>query len=91
MMNTIRYIPIEKNLHGNSYVFPVELTQKGNGNWVAWIATLPGCAAWGYSKDEALHALSEMARLYIRQLINKGLRIPEEVETVNTPIVAVTI
>ncbi len=90
-MSTIRYIPIEKNFHGSSYVFPVELAQKGNGDWVAWIATLPGCTAWGFSKDDALHALSAMARVYVRRLLDRGLQIPAEVETVNTPVVAVTL
>jgi predicted RNase H-like HicB family nuclease len=90
-MNHYRYIPIKKNVHDHRDVFRVELAQKGNGDWVAWIAILPGCAAWGYSKDEALHALSEMARVYVRRLIDRGVQIPEEVETVNTPIVAVAI
>ena len=90
-MNMIHYIPIEKNFIGNSYVFPVELTQKGNGDWVAWIATLPGCAAWGYSKDDVLTAITKTAQVYMRMLLEKGVTVPDNVTTLQSPVVAVTL
>ena len=90
-MNTIHYIPIEKSFTGNSYVFPVELTQKGNGDWVAWIATLPGCAAWGFSKDDVFAAITKTAQVYVRMLIEKGVTVPDTVTTLHAPVVAVTL
>ena len=90
-MNTIRYIPIEKKFTGNSYVFPVELTQKGNGDWVAWIAMLPGCAAWGFSKDDVLAAITKTAQQYVRMLLEKGVTVPDTVTTLQEPVVAVTL
>ena len=90
-MNTIHYIPIEKIFSGNSYVFPVELTQKGNGDWVAWIATLPGCAAWGFSKDDVLAAITKTTQQYVRMLLEKGVTVPDTVTTLQTPVVAVTL
>jgi hypothetical protein len=42
-----------------TYLFQVELEQEDDGRWSAWIETLPGCAAWGYSKEEALEAIKE--------------------------------
>jgi len=90
-MNTLHYIPIEKNFTGNSYVFPVELTQKGNGDWVAWIATLPGCAAWGFSKDDVLTAITKTAQEYVRLLLEKGGTVPDYVTTLQAPVVGVTV
>ena len=84
--NNIRYIPLEKNL-----LFQVQLALKSDGNWFAWIAALPGCAAWGATKDDALAMLTHTARAYVRMLRDKGAEIPDSVETVNTPVVAVTL
>ena len=50
----IRYIPIEKNTTQKSLLFQVQLAPKPDGNWIAWIGALPGCAAWGATKDDAL-------------------------------------
>jgi predicted RNase H-like HicB family nuclease len=90
-MNSIQYIPIDKNFSGNSYIFPVELTQKSNGDWIAWIATLPGCAAWGFSKDEVLAAVTQSAQVYVRMLIERGVSVPDNVATHHNPVVAVTL
>jgi predicted RNase H-like HicB family nuclease len=76
-----------------TYLFQVELEQEDDGRWSAWIETLPGCAAWGYSKEEALEAIKETAQAYLEVLVEKGQRIPaaETVETIDAPIVAVTL
>ena len=89
--NNIRYIPLEKNLSQKSLLFQVQLALKSDGNWFAWIAALPGCAAWGATKDDALAMLTHTARAYVRMLRDKGAEIPDSVETVNTPVVAVTL
>jgi len=90
-MNTIRYIPIEKNMQGRSYVLQVELMRKGNDTWVAWIESLPGCAAWGYTRDETLEGLKYAAYVYITTLVAKGFSLPTGVETVDAPVIAVTL
>ena len=89
--NNIRYIPIEKNTTQKSLLFQVQLAPKHDGNWIAWIGALPGCAAWGASKDEALAMLTHTARAYVRMLRDTGAQIPDHVETVNMPVVAVTL
>jgi predicted RNase H-like HicB family nuclease len=91
MNNNIQYIPIEKNMSQKSFLFQVQLAAKHDGYWLAWIAALPGCAAWGASKDEALAMLTQTARAYVRMLRDKGAQIPDSVETVNMPVVAVTL
>jgi predicted RNase H-like HicB family nuclease len=89
--NNIRYIPVEKNTSQKSLLFQVQLAPKHDGNWIAWIGALPGCAAWGASKDEALAMLTQTAGAYVRMLRDKGVAIPDSVETVNMPVVAVTL
>jgi predicted RNase H-like HicB family nuclease len=87
----IRYIPIEKNTAQKSLLFQVQLAPKHDGNWIAWIGALPGCAAWGATKDEALMMLTQTARAYVQMLRDKGMQMPDSVETVNMPVVAVTL
>ena len=89
--NNIRYVPLEKNIAQKSLLFPAQLAHKSEGQWFAWIATLPGCAAWGATKDEALAMLTQTARAYVQMLRDKGVQMPDTVETVNMPVVAVTL
>ena len=89
--NNIRYIPIEKNAAQKSLLFQAQLAHKSEGQWFAWIAALPGCAAWGATKDEALVMLTQTARAYVRMLRDTGAQMPDSVETVNAPVVAVTL
>jgi predicted RNase H-like HicB family nuclease len=76
-----------------TYLFQVELEQEDDGRWSAWIETLPGCAAWGYSKEEALEAIKETTQAFLEVLVEKGQRIPaaQAVETIDAPVVAVTL
>ena len=41
------------------YIFDAKMEEEGDGRWSAWIEALPGCAAWGYSREEALEALED--------------------------------
>jgi predicted RNase H-like HicB family nuclease len=76
-----------------TYLFRVELEQEDDGRWSAWIETLPACAAWGYTKEEALEAIKETAQAYLEVLVEKGQRLPvaQAVETIDAPVVAVTL
>ena len=74
-----------------SYVFSVELEQEEDGRWSAWIATLPGCAAWGYTKDEALQAIHDAAEAYIEDMRDAGEELPKDgVVVVDAPVVTIT-
>ena len=55
--------------------------------------TLPGCATWGYTREEAVEALHDATQAYGDVLIESGRAIPEDtgVETRTVPAVAVTI
>lgn len=74
-----------------SYVFRAQVEEEKDGRWSAWISTLPGCATWGRSKEEALGALREAAQAYLEILVKYGQSIPmaKAVETINAPVVAV--
>ena len=74
-----------------SYVFPIELAEEEDGRWSAWIATLPGCAAWGHTKEEALHAIHDAAQAYVEDMLESGEHLPTEgVVVVDAPVVTIT-
>ena len=74
-----------------TYIFPVELEQEEDGRWSAWIEALPGCAAWGHNKDEALQAIKDAAEAYLEDMAEAGEDIPREgVSVVEAPVVTVT-
>ncbi len=76
-----------------TYIFQVELEQEEDGRWSAWDEALPGCATWGYTKEETLEALKDAAQAYIEVLKEKGQSIPlaKGVETRDVLAVAVTL
>ena len=76
-----------------SFIFQAQLEQESDGRWSAGIDTLPGCATWGFTRKQALDALHGAAQAYIEVLLEKGGSVPvdEGVETVNVPVVTVTV
>ena len=58
------------------YTFLPTLQEEENGRWSAWIEDLPGCATWGYSKEDALQALHDAAMLVLEDMIECGEDIP---------------
>ena len=74
-----------------SYVVQVELAHEDDGRWSTWIDVLPGCAAWGYTKEEALQAIQDAAEAYIKDMIEAGETLPSQgVVIVEAPVVTVT-
>ena len=55
-----------KEVAVKSYIFDAGIQQEADGRWSAWMEALPGCAAWGYTKQEALEALEDAAELYVQ-------------------------
>ena len=75
-----------------SYIFHVSLQQEQDGRWSAWIAALPGCTAWGYTREEALKALEDAAELYVQDMMEAGEELSNEgIEMVDSPVVAVNL
>ena len=78
-----------------TYIFKVEVEQEEDGRWSADIPTLPGCAAWGFTKEEALEALREGTQAYLEVMMEHNDPLPQEGEEVRiisgSEIVAVTL
>lgn len=55
-----------------TYVFRGELFEEEDGRWGALIGCLPGCATWGYSREEAVDALQEAAELVVDDRLAHG-------------------
>jgi predicted RNase H-like HicB family nuclease len=60
----IIYLPIWVRAFSKTYVLQAFLKQNGDHRWNAWIDALPGCAAWGYTEEEALKALRDTVEVY---------------------------
>ena len=67
---------------GTLKLYEAQLEQDDDGRWSAWIESLPGCAAWGYSQDEALSALRDAAEAYIEDMVEAGDQTPHSLDLV---------
>ncbi len=75
-----------------TYIFHSAIQQEDDGRWSAWIDALPGCAAWGYTRQEALNALRDAAEAYLADMLEAGEELSREgVEVVDEPLVTVTV
>ena len=61
-----------------TYTFKVEVEQDEDGRWGADIPVLPGCAAWGYTRREALEALQETAQAFLEVMLEFNDPLPPE-------------
>lgn len=74
-----------------TYIFRAEVDREEDGRWSSWIEALPGCAAWGYSREEALSALKDAAEAYVEDITESGDELPKGVEVIEAPVITVTI
>lgn len=58
------------------YRFEGRVEPESDGRWSAWIDDLPGCATWGYTRDEAKQALQEAAVLIVEDMLANGEDVP---------------
>ena len=63
-----------------TYIFKVEIEQEEDGRWSADIPALPGCAVWGYTREEALEALQEDAQAFLEVMLEHNDPLPQEAE-----------
>ena len=61
-----------------TYTFRATLQEEDDGRWSAWIDVLPGCAAWGYTKEEALAALQDGTQVFVECMLENGQPVPNE-------------
>ena len=76
-----------------SYLFRVELVEEDDGRWSAGVPALPGCATWGYTREEALRNIRDGVEAYLRAMQKSGEEIPKDatIQIINEPVVAVTV
>ena len=66
-----------------------DVTTDGEPCYLAYNSELEGCMSHGATRDEALHNLGEVRKLYISTLVSEGLEVPfPEVIGVNWEVVA---
>ena len=74
-----------------TYILTAEIEQDKDGRWSAWIDALPGCAAWGHTREEALLVLQDAADAYIEDMEETDEQVLKRViEVVDSPLVVVT-
>jgi len=52
------------------------IIEKGPNSWGAYLPDLPGCAAAGESRDEAVRLIKEAVESHLQGLKVKGMPIP---------------
>ncbi len=56
--------------------FKIVLELQGNGGYIAYVPSLPGCVSQGDTMDEATENVKEAIELYIESLNARGLPLP---------------
>lgn len=90
-MSEYRYIPLDQPYRGRGYHFRVEMVAASNGRWYVWIPSLPGCTILAYTKGEALDLLRHAARVYIEEHLIRGCPVLDDIETIDAPVITVTV
>jgi len=77
----------------HTYLLHVEIVKEENGRWSAGVPALPGCATWGYTKEEALKNIHDSVEAYIRAMRKAGEKTPKDatLEVIKEPAVAVAV
>ena len=69
--------------------YQAHIEKEDDGRWSAWIEELPGCAAWGYSRDEAQSALADALAVYLEDVREEKSAPLASHPGADTPIAAV--
>ena len=75
-----------------TYLFHVELVEE-DGRWSAWIEALPGCATWGYTREEALKNIHDAVGAYVCDMQKVGETVPKgaTIQVIPEPVVTVSV
>ncbi|GMV92284.1 MAG: hypothetical protein AMXMBFR82_20620 [Candidatus Hydrogenedentota bacterium] len=75
-----------------SYTFPIEI-EPDEDRWFARVPELEaqGAAAWGFTKEEAIRNIQEVAQMVIESLLEDGVPLPPSVQESNQPTVSVIV
>ena len=68
--------------------YQAKVEQDQDGRWSAWVDDLPGCAAWGFTRDAALAALRDAAKAYAEDMLETGeIPAPDGEVTIQEPMI----
>lgn len=75
----------------NTYLFKV-VVEPDEDRWAAYCPALlqQGASTWGSTQEEALKHIEEVVRMVVRELIEDGEPVPEDVQVSPEPLVSVT-
>ena len=68
--------------------YQARIEKDDDGRWSAWIEELPGCAAWGYSQDEAQAAIADALAAYLEDMAEEEPDQSASNSGADTPIAA---
>ncbi len=74
-----------------TYLFKV-IVEPDDDRWTAYCPALlwQGASTWGYTQEEALKHIEEVVWMVVRELIEDGDPVPEDVQVSPEPLVSVT-
>ena len=64
-----------------TYAFAVDFEQEADGGWSVDIPAVPVCAAWGYTKKEAIEALQDLTQIYLETLVEYNDPLPDGIDS----------
>ena len=64
-----------------TYAFAVDFEQEEDGSWSVDIPVLGVCAAWGFTKEEALENLQDLTQGYFEVLVEHGDPLPNGIDS----------
>ena len=75
---------------GRSYVLQIAIAARGNGYWMAWLESLPWCAVWGMSREEALRRMQSAVQATFDMLHAHGMLVPLDTAPESVPVIDIT-
>ena len=75
-----------------TYVYRVVI-EPDEDRWSAYCPVLEhlGAATWGNTPEEALKHINEVVQMIVKELVEDGEPIPEDVHVAQEPLVSVTV
>lgn len=75
-----------------AYTFPIEIAPD-EARWFARVPSLEtqGAATWGYTREEALRNIEEVAQMVIEAMLEDGTPLPSDITVSDHPVVSINV
>ena len=64
-----------------TYAFAVDFEQEEDRRWSVDIPAVPVCAAWGFTREEALENLQDLTQGYFEMMVEYGDPLPDGIDS----------